>query len=57
MYVKIEPSWAKHLSGEFEKEYFADLTSFVKKEYADGAVYPAPKNIFRAFAAACHCRI
>ncbi|MFA6503033.1 MAG: uracil-DNA glycosylase [Candidatus Paceibacterota bacterium] len=49
MQVKIEPSWAEHLSGEFEKEYFAELATFVKKEYADGVVYPAPKNIFRAF--------
>jgi len=49
MKVQIEPSWAKHLSGEFEKEHFTDLTLFVKKEYQDGAVYPAPKNIFRAF--------
>jgi len=49
MQVKIDPSWAKHLAGEFEKEYFAELASLVKKEYEDGAVYPAPKNIFRAF--------
>lgn len=49
MNVRIEPSWAKHLSDEFEKEYFAELTKFVKNEYKNGAVYPAPKNIFRAF--------
>ena len=49
MTVKIDPSWAKHLSGEFEKAYFAGLTAFVKKEYKEGIVYPAPKNIFRAF--------
>jgi uracil-DNA glycosylase len=49
MNVKIESSWAEHLSGEFEKEYFAKLTEFVKKEYQEGKVYPAPKNIFRAF--------
>lgn len=49
MNVKIEPSWAEKLKGEFEKEYFADLTAFVKKEYKEGTVYPAPKNIFRAF--------
>ena len=49
MHVKIEPSWAEKLKGEFEKEYFAELTEFVKKEYKDGTVYPAPKNIFRAF--------
>lgn len=49
MNVKIESSWAKHLSGEFEKKYFTELTSFVKKEYKERTVYPAPKNIFRAF--------
>ncbi|OYV63365.1 MAG: uracil-DNA glycosylase [Parcubacteria group bacterium 21-58-10] len=49
MSVNIEPSWAMHLSGEFEQAYFKELTDFVKKEYKDGAVYPAPKNIFRAF--------
>ncbi len=49
MKVKIEPSWEEHLSSEFEKEYFKDLTTFVKKEYQEGKVYPAPKNIFRAF--------
>ena len=49
MNVKIEPSWAEHLKGEFEKNYFAELTAFVKKEYEDGKVYPHPKNIFRAF--------
>lgn len=49
MNVKIEPSWAKHLQGEFGKEYFVELTTFVKKEYKEGIVYPAPKNIFRAF--------
>lgn len=49
MEVKIEPSWKEQLQGEFEKEYFAELTNFVKKEYQEGVVYPAPKNIFRAF--------
>src|SRR3989344_2569209 len=49
MNVKIEPSWQKHLAGEFEKAYFAELTAFVKDEYKNSAVYPAPKNIFRAF--------
>jgi len=49
MTVKIESSWAGKLQGEFEKEYFAKLTAFVKKEYQEGKVYPAPKNIFRAF--------
>lgn len=49
MEVKIEESWKEKLSGEFEKEYFAELTKFVKEEYQKGTVYPAPKNIFRIF--------
>ncbi len=49
MDIKIEPSWKKALSGEFEKPYFVQLASFVKEEYKKGAVYPPPKNIFRAF--------
>jgi uracil-DNA glycosylase len=49
MDVKIEPSWKKSLEEEFGKEYFKELTDFVKREYQSGQVYPAPKNIFRAF--------
>lgn len=49
MEVKLEESWKKHLSGEFEKPYFKELTEFVKAEYLKGGVYPPPKNIFRAF--------
>ena len=49
MEVKIEPSWKTVLQDEFSKAYFEELTRFVKEEYKKGAVYPAPKNIFRAF--------
>jgi uracil-DNA glycosylase len=49
MEVKIDPSWKKALGAEFEKPYFEQLTTFVKQEYKKGDVYPAPKNIFRAF--------
>jgi uracil-DNA glycosylase len=49
MNVRIEPSWKEHLEPEFEKPYFAELTKFVKSEYAGHAVYPPPKDIFRAF--------
>ncbi|MFI5260756.1 MAG: uracil-DNA glycosylase [Candidatus Paceibacteria bacterium] len=49
MNVKIEGSWKEKLAGEFEKSYFTELTAFVKEEYHAGAVYPTPKNIFRAF--------
>lgn len=49
MVVKIEESWKRVLSSEFEKEYFKELTAFVKDEYLNHTVYPHPKNIFRAF--------
>ena len=49
MNVKIEPSWKKILEGEFDKEYFVALTSFVKDQYLTSTVYPPPKYIFRAF--------
>lgn len=49
MNVRIDPSWQKHLAREFDESYFNDLTTFVKKEYTDEIVYPAPKYIFRAF--------
>lgn len=47
--VKIEPSWKAILEGEFGEEYFKALREFVKDEYQHAIVYPAPKNIFRAF--------
>lgn len=47
--IKLEPSWKAALEDEFSKDYFAKLTAFVRDEYTSGAVYPAPKNIFRAF--------
>lgn len=49
MKVIIDASWKQKLSGEFEKSYFVELTSFIKKEYTEEKVYPPPKNIFRAF--------
>ena len=49
MDVRIEDSWKKQLSDEFEKPYFKELAQFVKKEYVDENVYPAPAHIFRAF--------
>jgi uracil-DNA glycosylase len=49
MDVKIEPGWKKALEEEFGKEYFKGLTDFVKEEYKKGKVYPAPKDIFKAF--------
>ncbi|MEG1607114.1 MAG: uracil-DNA glycosylase [Mucinivorans sp.] len=47
--VRIEDSWYELLQEEFDKPYFSSLVSFVKNEYATTEVYPAPRNIFRAF--------
>jgi len=49
MDVKIEQSWKVALQNEFEKDYFAKLTAFVRNEYATKQVFPAAKNIFAAF--------
>jgi len=49
MAVKIEESWAKALSDEFEKDYFKRLTDFVRNEYQTQTIYPKGKDIFRAF--------
>jgi uracil-DNA glycosylase len=49
MSVKIEESWAKVLSTEFEKDYFKQLIEFVKEEYKNQTVYPKGQDIFRAF--------
>jgi uracil-DNA glycosylase len=52
MDVKIEESWKKKLLPEFSQPYFAELTSFVRDEYARHTVYPPGKQIFNAFT---HC--
>lgn len=49
MSVKIEESWARVLSEEFEKDYFKQLIEFVKEEYKSQTVYPQGQDIFRAF--------
>ena len=50
MDVKIEQSWKEVLAPEFEKDYFKNLTEFVRAEYLSGkTIYPEAKNIFNAF--------
>ena len=49
MDVKIEQSWKTRLQNEFEKEYFINLTNFVKKEFNLYTVYPPGRLIFNAF--------
>ena len=50
MDVRIEQSWKEVLADEFNKEYFARLTQFVKEEYNSGTpIYPPARLIFNAF--------
>ena len=49
MDVRIEAGWKERLRGEFEQPYFAELTQFVRNEYAAGTVYPPGRDIFAAF--------
>ncbi|MBP9718652.1 uracil-DNA glycosylase [Candidatus Gracilibacteria bacterium] len=48
MTVKLEPSWKATLEKEFDKEYFKELTEFVRNEYKKKKVYPPPSAIFHA---------
>jgi len=52
MDVKIENSWKEQLKEEFEKDYFRQLTDFVRQEYRQSTVYPPGREIFNAFE---HC--
>ncbi len=49
MDVKIENSWKNILANEFEKDYFSNLTNFVRSEYATHTIFPPAGNIFAAF--------
>ena len=49
MQVKIEPSWHRRLTAEFEKDYFVKLTDAVRREYSSGVCYPPGRLVFNAF--------
>ena len=49
MDVKIAADWKALLQPEFDKPYFEELTRFVRTEYATQKIFPAGRNIFRAF--------
>ena len=49
MDVKIAESWKSILKQEFTKEYFKNLTAFVKNEYQKYKCYPKGTEIFAAF--------
>lgn len=46
---KIDPSWKRVLSDEFQKPYFYALKSFLIEEKKHHRIFPAGKNIFNAF--------
>ena len=50
----MDSSWKELLKEEFEKPYFADLTAFVKNEYAEKEVFPPAEFVFNAFN---HCSL
>ena len=45
----MEDSWKERLKEEFEKEYFKNLTEFVRNEYRTATCYPPGKLVFNAF--------
>lgn len=49
MLIKIHSSWQDRLSNEFEKPYFQQLISFVKREYTTKTCFPKGTQIFAAF--------
>ena len=49
MDVKIEQSWKKLLSAEWDKDYFIRLTDFVRNEYRTKSIFPPAGKIFAAF--------
>lgn len=49
MKVEIDQSWNEVLKEEFEKEYFQELTNFVKEEYNNHRCFPEGQDIFAAF--------
>ena len=46
----IANDWLAPMSGEFKKPYYRKLYETVKSEYETKEVYPAPDDIFNAFA-------
>ena len=46
--VKIGNSWDELLKEEFQKQYYLDIRSFLKKEYFSKTIYPNMNDIFNA---------
>ena len=46
----IDNDWLEPMSAEFKKPYYRKLYNTVKSEYESREIYPAPDDIFNAFA-------
>lgn len=44
----IENDWLEAVGGEFRKQYYKELYTFVKQEYSTRVVYPPAEDIFTA---------
>ena len=49
MNVRIEETWKNKLQNEFGKDYFIQLTEFVKNAYQTKKIFPPASLIFNAF--------
>ena len=49
MDVRIEQSLKSQLAAEWDKQYFINLTSFVREQYSTRTVFPPASKIFAAF--------
>ncbi len=49
MDVRINAQWKNELKDTFNQEYWTNLASHIHELYIKTAVYPPPKDIFRAF--------
>lgn len=49
MTIAIEDTWKAILQKEFEKPYFKELVTYIKKEYAAHTCFPKGAQIFSAF--------
>ncbi len=45
----IDNDWLAPLSGEFQKPYYKELYTFVRKEYQERVIYPPADDLFQAF--------
>jgi uracil-DNA glycosylase len=52
MKINLSSSWNSVLKGEFEKEYFKELSEFLQFEYDNKHIFPPENLIFNAFE---HC--